>query len=82
MKYAVLVLMIGMATACSSDPSKPAANSNVAQVDDPSKGIICTEDAPTGSVLKKKRCTTPEQREAARRQEETLDVQRSRGDAR
>jgi len=80
MKYAWVLLVMACAIACSSDPSQSKGRN--AQTDDPEKGIICTNEPETGSVLKKKKCTTPEEREAQRRQAEQLDIQRSRGDAR
>jgi len=80
MKIGVLFLVVGIATACSSDPAKPSsATAKKAQTDDPSKGIICTYEKPIGSFLKEKKCTTPEEREAAKYQQGTLmDTRNSR----
>jgi hypothetical protein len=62
-----LVLLMGI-VACTSDPAKQAATSQRPTRDDPSKGIICTNRVPTGSSLREKKCTTPEQRELERQQ--------------
>lgn len=71
----VLASIFAIATmaGCASNPNSGARERD-AQTDDPSKGIICTVSVPTGSMLKEKRCTTPEQREAERREAELLDV--------
>lgn len=61
--FAVLAYVFAGCTA--SDPSKQASTP---MHDDPSKGIICTYTVPTGSALKEKKCTTPEQREQQRRE--------------
>jgi hypothetical protein len=60
-KHGYIVLIIAGIAACSSDPAKHAANDE-AMKSDPSKGLICTNDTPTGSMLRTKKCTTPEQR--------------------
>jgi hypothetical protein len=78
-KTGIIVLALAFATACSTNPSSGGATAKTAQADDPEKGIICTYEKPTGSFLKEKKCTTPEQREAARNQRETLmDVRNER----
>ena len=63
--FAVLAYLFAGCTA--SDPSKQASTP---MHDDPSKGIVCTYSVPTGSALKEKKCTTPEQREQQRRETE------------
>jgi hypothetical protein len=69
MKIGVLFLVLGVATACSSGPSKPTSETTkTAQAEESKDGIICTYEKPVGSFLKEKRCTTPQQREAARQQ--------------
>ena len=73
MKIGILFLVVGIATACSSNPSSTtSASAKTAQTDDPNTGIICTYEKPTGSFLKEKRCTTPAEREAASRQQGVL----------
>lgn len=73
MKYGYMLLLTGMLVACATDPSK-VATTDSAMKDDPSKGIICTNVVPVGSSLREKKCTTPEQREAQRRQSEHQNV--------
>lgn len=79
MKHGYIALLVGLMAACSASPPKEG----VAQKDDPSKGIICTREIPTGSTLRVKRCTTPEEREAERRQSEhQMVIQPGAGNAR
>ena len=79
MKTGIIVLAFAFATACTSNPSGGGAAARTAQVDDPEKGIICTYEKPTGSFLREKKCTTPEQREAEAQQRATLmDVRNER----
>ena len=81
MKALYSILLLGL-TACASDPTQQAANAKPTQ-DDPSKGIICTYSVPTGSSLREKKCTTPEQREDERRKSEhQMVVQPAAGNAR
>ncbi len=73
MKIGIIFLLVGIATACSSNPSgTTSASAKTAQADDPNTGIICTYEKPVGSFLKEKRCTTPAEREGARRQQDVL----------
>jgi len=66
-----------MVTACSSDPNKATSASASAQARD--DGLICTTSVPTGSFVKETRCTTAQEREAARRQRSVLmDVRNER----
>jgi hypothetical protein len=69
LRFGLLALLVGTLAACASDPSKQAATKRPTR-DDPSKGIVCTTEIPTGSLLKEKKCTTPEERELARRDAE------------
>jgi hypothetical protein len=69
LRFGLLALLMSALTACASDPSKHAATKRPTR-DDPSKGIICTNEVPTGSMLREKKCTTPEEREAQRRDSE------------
>ena len=62
--FSVVALLIGGLAACDSTMTSHTAKREVYTKDDPSRGIICTEDAPTGSFLRTKKCTTPEQRAA------------------
>ena len=64
-----LMVLMGLA-ACASDSVQQSARAERPTRDDPSKGIICTNHVPTGSSLREKKCTTPEQRELARQQAE------------
>lgn len=83
MKKLVSLLPLLALAACATDPSQKAANKAKPMEDDPSKGIICTYEVPTGSSLREKKCTTPEQREAQRRQSEhQMVVQPMPGNAR
>jgi len=68
----VFGLLIGLLAACSIDPASTGTTQTAALQDDPGKGIVCTDDVPVGTSLRKRRCTTPEQREADRRQAERL----------
>ncbi len=53
------------------------------QESDPSNGIICTHNVPTGSSIRERTCTTPEQREAQRRQaEHQIVLEPAKGNAR
>lgn len=78
MRYFCIALLLAM-SACSTDMSRSTA---APTREDPSKGILCTDETPTGSALRKKVCTTPEQREAHRREAEQLDIRRANGDPR
>jgi hypothetical protein len=72
------IVVLGLA-ACATDPAQQTRPTR----DDPSKGIICTYDVPTGSSLREKKCTTPEEREAERRQSEhQMVIQPAAGNAR
>ena len=80
MKSGILIAALTVLAACSSNPSGSSQDAKVAQNDDPSKGIVCTTERPTGSFLKEKRCTTAQEREADRRQQGTLmDVRNDSG---
>jgi hypothetical protein len=61
-KSLVLALLIVPLAACTVSSDRAAMR------DDPSKGIICTYEVPTGSALRERKCTTPEEREAQRQQ--------------
>lgn len=63
-KSLVLAFVIAPLAACT------VSSEQAVMRDDPSKGIICTYEVPTGSTLRERKCTTPEQREAQRRQSE------------
>jgi hypothetical protein len=74
----LLVIPLVMLVACSSTPS-----SETAMKSDPSTGIICTYEVPTGSSLRERKCTTPEQRALERAQSEHQTViQPAAGNAR
>jgi hypothetical protein len=78
MKTAFFVISIAVLAACSTTPSQQAAMKS-----DPSKGIICTYEVPTGSSLRERKCTTPEQRALDRAQSEHQTViQPAAGNAR
>lgn len=81
MKAVYSILLLGL-TACASDPAQQAANARPTR-DDPEKGIICTYSVPTGSSLREKKCTTPQEREDERRKSEhQMVVQPMPGNAR
>lgn len=72
MRIGFLLLAV-CAFACSSNPSQGTGGAaKTAQAQEGQEGVICKTERPTGSFLKEKKCTTPEQREAERRQQETL----------
>jgi len=78
-----LALLIAMTVSCASDPSQQSTNRERFTKDDPSKGIICTNEVPIGSSLRERKCTTPEQREAQRRDSEhKVVIEPGRGNAR
>jgi hypothetical protein len=78
MKKGLLVILAALLAACSSSPSQETATKS-----DPSKGIICTYAVPTGSSLRERKCTTPEQRALERAQSEHQTViQPAAGNAR
>ena len=82
MKAGFLSLALILVAGCSSNPSADgSATAKAAQADDPGKGIICTYEKPTGSFLKEKRCTTPEQREAERLNRDVTIDHRGSGSA-
>ena len=83
-KFGLVAIAALFAAACTSNPSSSSATAEkTAQESDPSKGIICTYSVPTGSSLREKKCTTPEQREDERRQSEhQMVVQPASGNAR
>jgi len=72
MKYIYLVLLAAVMVACASEPATKTASSGTAAPTKPdeSNGVICTKEAPAGSIMRKTVCTTPEEREAARRRVE------------
>lgn len=72
MKHGYLVLLMGLLFACASDPPKPTASGGTAAATEPESttGVICRKEAPSGSIVRKKVCTTPEEREANRRRAE------------
>ena len=77
MKHCVMILLAVSLAACASGAPKKAME------DDPSKGIICTSAIPTGSTIRERKCTTPEEREAQRRQaEHQIVIQPAPGNAR
>jgi hypothetical protein len=75
MKIAFLVLSTLVITACASVPaSPPSASAN-------QEGLVCTKSTPTGSFLPEQRCTTAEERAAARRQQDVLIDARNERDS-
>ena len=65
LKVLCLTSLVAAIGGCETDPNKQASKPTQS---DPSKGIICTYEVPTGSTLRERKCTTPEQREAERAQ--------------
>ena len=69
----VFVALTTTLAACASNPSGSTSESaHLAQTSDPSKGIVCVTERPTNSFLKETTCTTRQEREANRRQQELL----------
>ena len=78
MRIGFLIIAIGM-VACSSNPSQSTGGTGkTAQAKEGDPGVICTYERPTDSYFREKKCTTPEQRELARREAESLDIRNSR----
>jgi hypothetical protein len=73
MKTLFALLLAVMLAGCASNRSS-SVEDTMADIDS-SKGVICTNDVPTGSALREKRCTTAAQRADQRRQEDMLIVQ-------
>jgi hypothetical protein len=63
-KSLVITLLLSSLAACT------VSSEQAVMRDDPSQGIICTYEVPTGSTLRERKCTTPEQRAAQRQQSE------------
>jgi hypothetical protein len=77
--YPILLLCL---TACAADPTQRSANAKPTE-SDPDKGIICTYSVPTGSSLRERKCTTPEERASQRSQSEhQMVIQPAPGNAR
>jgi len=72
MKFGSIALVFGLCSACTYDPTAANNSNATATEDDPKTGIICTNNAPLGTNVRQRRCTTPEQREADRRLAETM----------
>jgi hypothetical protein len=72
--YSALILVCLISAACSSTSAgNQKASHEKAKEGDP--GVICTKQAPIGSLVEKKTCTTPADREAAaRRADDVLRV--------
>ena len=66
MRAFVCALAIVVMTGCAAKSQRKTA----AQGSDPSTGVICTYEVPTGSSIRERKCTTPEERADARRQSE------------
>jgi hypothetical protein len=77
MKNAFIIVLTALLTACASGPSASGDTARTPQHDDPSKGIVCHEVQETGTAFAKTKCTTPEQREAERRNAEDIERRRS-----
>lgn len=63
MKYVMGPIAMLMLVGCASEPTQRAAQQGESE-----DGVICTYEVPTGSSLRERKCTTPEQREDQRRQ--------------
>ena len=78
MKYAVVSVLAMLLTACAGSPSE-----RLAREVDQREGVICTYDVPTGSSIRERKCTTPEERADQRRQaEHQVVLEPGRGNAR
>lgn len=75
MKAGLLVLSIGLVTACATEPETP----RTARAEE--EGVICTRRIPTGSFLPEVRCTTAAERAAERRQNSILIDARNERDS-
>jgi hypothetical protein len=77
-KTGMLVISMALLAACSTTTKQETATQS-----DPSNGVICTYEVPTGSSLRERKCTTPEQRALERSQSEHQTViQPAAGNAR
>ena len=77
MKAVLCALAVVAITGCA------ATSERTAQESDASKGIICTNEVPTGSSIRERKCTTPEERADARRKaEHEVYMEPGRGNAR
>jgi hypothetical protein len=71
MKHGQLALLATLLVGCASEPAtKPAASETAVAGRADANGVICRKEAPSGSIVRKQVCTTPEEREAARRRGE------------
>jgi hypothetical protein len=73
MRIGLLVLSMSVVTACASIPDRlPSAAAK-------EEGLICSRSVPTGSFLPEQRCTTAQERAAARQHQDVLmDVRNER----
>jgi hypothetical protein len=59
---ACVIVILGL-VGCAAGPEKTAANKE-------GDGVICTYEVPTGSSIRERKCTTPEERADQQRQAE------------
>jgi hypothetical protein len=69
----VFIVVAGTMAACASNPtSSVPENTQLAQASNYGEGVICTTERSMDSFIKEKKCTTLQEREAKRRQQEVL----------
>ena len=73
MSNRIALMAVLILSACSSTPSGGGnQTAKTAQATDAQKGVVCTYERPVGSIMKEKRCTSRQQRDEARQQNEGL----------
>ncbi|TMO01912.1 hypothetical protein [Pseudoalteromonas sp. S558] len=72
MKTSVLFILLVLIAACSSTPNKADDESAAGQHAAIKKNYKCDMEAVTGSKLKRKRCTTAEQRQREKKRADEL----------
>jgi len=75
MRIGLLGLTMSVATGCASIPDRPPSATASEE------GVTCTTSLPTGSFLPEERCTTAQERAAARRQQDVLIDARNERDS-
>jgi hypothetical protein len=66
----ILLVVVAGVVACAAAPAKPTAQPTATAGS--GSGLVCTDEAPTGSTLTRRVCRTPEQIEDERRDAQEL----------
>ena len=78
MKYVFAAMGSIVLVGCTASPSEKLSRDI-----DESKGVICTNEIPTGSSIRERKCTTAQERDDQRRQSDLqVVVEPGRGNAR